>query len=298
MNELEKAFYELNFELSFLKKKGNEFQNFFCDVMEFRYSNDFIRVRPWGKAGDQKNDGYLRSQRKLFQVYGPNELKVKDTIDKIDADFKGALPYWQEYFSSWVFVHNAKEGLPPQVCSKLLELSKNNSDIKIETFGYPEFREELFKLSENDISKLLGPVPTQTNFNNLGFDKLKIVLLAIGKQQPPIEPDIHPVPRDKLIVNRLSHNVEILIKAGMSKSNLVADFFSKWSDPTLGDQIAKSFSDKYAELRSAGLSPDDIFMELHSYAGGEARKEPDHEAAVLAVLAYLFEECDIFERVS
>ena len=32
------------------------------------------------------------------------------------------------------------------------------------------------------------------------------------------------------------------------------------------------------------------------FAGGELTQEPKHQAAVLSVLAYLFDECDIFER--
>ena len=34
------------------------------------------------------------------------------------------------------------------------------------------------------------------------------------------------------------------------------------------------------------------------FAGGTERQDPAHEAAVLTVLAYLFEQCDIFERPS
>jgi hypothetical protein len=42
--------------------------------------------------------------------------------------------------------------------------------------------------------------------------------------------------------------------------------------------------------------PDRIFQELQAFAGGLGRGSPEHEAAVVTVLAYLFEECDIFER--
>jgi hypothetical protein len=47
-------------------------------------------------------------------------------------------------------------------------------------------------------------------------------------------------------------------------------------------------------LKSVGLGPDEIFGELQAFAGGMDR-EPSRQAAVLAVLSYFFESCDIFE---
>ena len=43
-----------------------------------------------------------------------------------------------------------------------------------------------------------------------------------------------------------------------------------------------------------GLSPDQIFTELQTFAGG-MDGTPKHQAAVLAVMSYFFERCDIFE---
>ncbi|HZG44561.1 MAG TPA: hypothetical protein VEY93_16535 [Longimicrobium sp.] len=114
--------YELKFELEFLKKKGNEFQDFFAAIMEVRYPDDFQRVRPWGKSGDRKNDGFRRSNGQLFQVYAPNELTATDAIAKIDEDFRGAQSFWKDHLKIWTFVHNASSGLGPDVLAKLLDL--------------------------------------------------------------------------------------------------------------------------------------------------------------------------------
>jgi hypothetical protein len=40
---------------------------------------------------------------------------------------------------------------------------------------------------------------------------------------------------------------------------------------------------------------DETFHALWKFAGGGNQKSIQHEAAVLALLAFLFEECDIFE---
>lgn len=43
------------------------------------------------------------------------------------------------------------------------------------------------------------------------------------------------------------------------------------------------------------LHPDEIFGRLEAWAGGTANTTPAHKAAVLAVMAYLFDKCEIFE---
>jgi hypothetical protein len=122
VDPISRAFYELRFELAFLKTKGDAFQDFFSSIMEKVHPADFQRVRPWGRIGDWKNDGYLRSERTLFQIYAPNEMTSAEAIRKIDQDFAGALPYWKDYFATWVFAHNARIGLGPEITERLLSL--------------------------------------------------------------------------------------------------------------------------------------------------------------------------------
>jgi hypothetical protein len=73
-----------------------------------------MACRPWGNQGDRKNDGFLKSERRLFQVYAPNEMEAAKAKTKITADFEGAKEHWGKHFDKWTFVHNATDGLPPQ----------------------------------------------------------------------------------------------------------------------------------------------------------------------------------------
>jgi hypothetical protein len=296
MDELSRAYYEVVFELGFIKKKGNEFQDFFAEIMEKSHPADFQRVRPWGTSGDRKNDGYLRSERNLFQVYAPNELSSSSAIDKIDEDFKGALPFWGQHFRNWTFVHNSRQGLGPDVLKKLLDLKKANPKIKIKHWGFEELRNKVFSLQDQEIEALLGPAPSRKDITKLAFEDLRIVLVGIGQQYPLVDSEIRPVPAGKLSANALSVNVEILIRTGMAKSDLVKRFFDDWHDPTLGDRVAERFKEEYTALKKNNVLPDNIFSKLLVFAGGGERGTPTHEVAVLAVLAHLFEECDIFER--
>jgi len=297
MQELTQPYYEVVFERDFLKKKGDAFQDFFADIMEKGYpGGDFMRARPWGSAGDRKNDGYLRSRRTLFQVYAPNEMTEREALQKVNDDFRGALPHWREFFDHWVFVHNSRNGLGPGVTKAILELDKVQEGVDARSWGFNDLRSEIFRLAEADVAALLGPAPSATDFAQLGFDGLKTVLLAISRQLAPAEPDLSPVPRGKVEMNRLSKNTEILIGAGRRKSPLVRDFFAKFPDPQFGDDVVQAFRERYQQLRSTGRDPDRIFRDLMTFAGGDRVQDTGHQAAVLAVLAYLFDQCDIFER--
>lgn len=87
------------------------------------------------------------------------------------------------------------------------------------------------------------------------------------------------------------------MKIGMQKSPLVMQFFNSWKNPVYGEQIATAFKSQYVSLREATpvLHPDEIFGQLETWAGGVVNTTPTHKAAVLAVMAYLFDKCEIFE---
>jgi hypothetical protein len=128
------------------------------------------------------------------------------------------------------------------------------------------------------------------------YDNIQEVLRNIALQEISLHQDIRPVPPDKLRFNRLSDDVQILLATGMRKAGLVEKFFNDYSDPLYGDEIAAAFNREYKKFRLLNLDPDIIFLKLQEFTGGQERGTPTYQAAVLAVLAHLFEQCDIFER--
>lgn len=82
---------------------------------------------------------------------------------------------------------------------------------------------------------------------------------------------------------------------GRERDRLVEQYFEKHPNPVFGDEVATAFRAEYLRLRSERLQPDRIFAALQDFAGGNTRGEAEHEAAVVAVLSYLFDRCDIFE---
>ncbi|WP_444876548.1 ABC-three component system protein [Burkholderia pseudomallei] len=130
-----------------------------------------------------------------------------------------------------------------------------------------------------------------------GFGDLAAVLTHISITPVPTTSDVKDVSRGKIEANLLSQAVADFLKIGMQKSPLVAQFFNNWKNPTYGEQIAQAFKIEYVGLRDGvpQLHPDEIFGRLEAWAGGTANTTPAHKAAVLAVMAYLFDKCEIFE---
>ncbi len=187
MDDLTRHYYELTYRVAFMERKGEAFQSFFSDIMEKRHPADFIRVRPWGNIGDQKNDGYLRSERILFQCYAPNDLAASACIAKIDEDLNGALPHWKKHFGTWVFVHNGLSGLGPEVTAHLLALdAKHKKKFRVTQWGFEEIRQKMFGLEEPDIASLLGPAPSRHVMMNLGLDDLAPVQDCVLRRPRPM----------------------------------------------------------------------------------------------------------------
>lgn len=151
--------YFPQFENRFLKAKGDAFQTFFEELMGRAYRGDFMACRPWGKDGDRKNDGFLKSERRLFQVYAPNEMTKAAAVAKIKADFAGALQHWRTHFDHWTFVHNAHDGLPPHVQQVILDTERANLGVTIETWSLHELTPIFRTLSETDLAVWLGRLP-------------------------------------------------------------------------------------------------------------------------------------------
>ncbi len=298
MDRYQRQYYLKDFRIRFLESHGDAFQSFFETLMGKVYPNDFIACKPWGKIGDKKNDGYLSSKRILFQVYAPNEIKAADAIKKIDKDFNGAKEHWKKHFDNWIFVHNTIDSrLSPPIIEKLLALQQNNPQIKVGHWGYEELLNEFHKLNIKVLESWFGIAINTQSSVQLGFSELQAVLQHIQTKPLDESSAIREVSQGKIEANLLSTEVAEFLKIGMFKYSIVKDFFMKLRKPKYESQIASAFSDKYISLRDQKptLHPDLIFSKLEVWAGGTSIKTPKEKAALLAILAYFFDKCIIFE---
>lgn len=290
--------YQKDFRIAFLEKRGDAFQGFFEELMGKVYPGDFCAVAPWGRQGDQKCDGFLRSKRILFQVYAPHRLSASKAIEKVEKDFQGARKHWKEHFDKWVFVYNTDNSrLPPEVVQYLSDLGAGNPDIGIGHWGYQELLIEFRKLDLPALASWFGPPIDAQTYANLGYEDLQAVLYHLQVASIDEIEDVREVTQGKIEANQLSPACASYLKLGMQKYRLVEKFFRDWRDPHYESRLAKAFKNRYIVLKDEepALHPDLIWDGLSKWAGGQARRPPNEEVAILAILAYFFEKCVVFE---
>jgi hypothetical protein len=298
LDDLSRVFYEFKFKDIIREKSETQYEDFFCQIMKLKHSDNFMPCQPWGSEGDKKNDGYLIRERQLFAVNGPRSFKQSRMIAKIESDFLGALDYWADYFNRWSFVHN-QYALPPKINKKLLELATKHKQIIFSFWGPDELKNIIFSLENAKIDQILGPIPSRSNFTNLTFEDIQPVITSIAKRSNPRSDDFIPVPEDKLMINGFSDPIIELIRTGMIRAPLVRQYLNLQSNLDLGDQIAETLKRQYEHLRdNTTLEPDDIYSELVSFVLDNDKKSNQvYMVAVHTVLAYFFEQCTIFESV-
>lgn len=296
MDDITIAWYGLHIENSLLKKNEQEYEDFFCSVMKSKYLDDFQLIKAAGRDGDGKADGYLISEKCVYQSYAPSSgFNKNKLIKKIEGDFKGALDKWGESLEKWVFLHNSQEGLPKYGLDLILKLRNDNPTIEITPpWGPDEIKEIILSLSVKKLVELFGPAPTHKDITSLTHEPIKTLLRAMSRRESK-KIDIAPVAIDKLEFNKLSDDVEVLLTAGRRKEKLVDDLLQHWPDPEYGEELAESFRNKYQSLALEITNPDEIFSELRLFSGGE-NDDIAAQVSSLAVLSYFFERCDIFEN--
>lgn len=148
----------LYWELRRLKGSAEEYERLFQDVSA-RARDRFVRIRPYGKFGDRKVDGLYWDDGTAYQVYSPDEMKEAETRSKIAEDLDGAVTHWAKRLKRWVFVYNARRGVPPDVVRLLNEQRSKYPDITISPMSNDDLWKIVRGLSEQDRVELLGPPP-------------------------------------------------------------------------------------------------------------------------------------------
>ncbi len=219
MDQQATTFYELRLRTHFLESKAAAFQDLFVAIMSKAYPEDFFPCRPWGRAGDRKNDGYLKSERTLFQVYAPNEMRMADAVNKIRTDFREALPHWKNYFDTWVFVHNSHGGLPPDVIAELLQLESVHPPLKLTHWGFDELLRRFQRLSPEAMSSLYGFPPSSAEAKKPSEVRRKLKLAQELVRDRKSSEGVKEM-KEALVIARADGNdeeeVEILVALALS----------------------------------------------------------------------------------
>lgn len=295
LDTLSRNHYRTKCENQFLKFKRTEFQSWFANIMEKAYPGDYQRIRQ--SQGDRGCDGYRISTQTIFQVYAPREIRPGELNRKIMGDFEQAKNEFVGKMKEWIFVHNDPDGLTPGTAVDTLgHLSTANPGIKISTQSFNEIWDIIEGLGRNDILDLLGSAPTMADLNSLQIKSIIPVLKFIERREVPSDVPVDAPDPQKLEFNNFRIEVQDLLKSGRRKEKLVQDYLENVRDPSYGESLAEAFRGKYDSLKSSSLQANEIFDELRKFTGGDQFHDSFEQAAILAVLSYFFERCDIFDN--
>ncbi len=136
-------------------------------------------------------------------------------------------------------------------------------------------------------------------FTEVGCEELRYATEWVLKYRPGedlLDFSVLP-PNAKIIKNNLSSRSRFAITMGLSVARLVGDFVQEEAqiDSDYPERLKAGFLEEYYKLLHNGYKGDDLFDMMCVFAQ-RGMKEQSRRSAGLAVLVYLFEKCDVFEK--
>lgn len=307
MNRDERALARFMFKYKVLTSDGQAYEDFFVDIMQ-RGNTNFIGVKPQGKIGDRKNDGYDKKTGCYYQVFAPEDPKLKsqNAVKKLVTDFAGLYKHWNKVtpVKEFYFVFNDKyNGSFPTIETDLAKIKKTHKLNNCASFLAKHLEERLFALADDEIIAVVGFVPDPENILTLDYSVLTEVIAHVLKQKSQLEPSkllSAPDFSEKIKFNGLGLQTSALLTSASYQVGIVDKYFELNSDFTkqeLRDTINDLYKDALAKDFSgdtSGVNKSDlVFLDiLYSIAPDKNQTTVN---AALVVMAYFFESCDIFE---
>ncbi len=297
--EIGRHYHYLVFKLACHERKGTAFQTFFEQIMQ-KHDDSFISVKPAGKEGDWKCDGFSSTSGTVYQCYAPDSMKIAKAAAKVNEDFTGAQRYWNTKMKAWIFVWSAHDALPPQVLQVLQNVRNGKHGVTIDDWNRERLWTIVKALSNEVRSELLGAAPPQLGAPpDTTPAEIKVLLnFLTGRElnDDSVTFDLTDI-AEKLQKNGLSDSVRALVTPAVPVARMVQDYIARHPDPYYSSRAAQALVAEYQQLIASGIAdPDQVFWKLMLYTTSNDLKEPKRFWAALGIISYYFELCDIFER--
>ncbi len=264
-----------------------------------KHDPTFISVKPMGREGDWKCDGFSQATGTVYQCYAPEDLKESQSVKKIKEDFDGAKTQWGAKMRAWTFVWSAYHALPPQTVNALQQLKTDNLDIAIGDWSREALWNITSALSLQDRIDLLGPVVTPHDAVETTAAEIQTLLNYLTKRDMPMPAENFDLTElaEKIRKNGLSEYVAALIRTALPIARQVEDYTHRHPDIDHSEVVVGHLIDKYQNLAAAdGADPDLIFGGLVNYVANQQMNQPKYICAATGIVAHYFQLCEIFER--
>jgi hypothetical protein len=145
---------------------------------------------------------------------------------------------------------------------------------------------------------VFGNPPRDQDLRNLDRGDIAEAVAGLALQSASWLPDAADLPivdPRKLDFNQLSEFPRRLITAGIAQARMVEGYFDNNPDPTLRDRAGMLMKVEWFNLQRNSVTGDEAFDVLYGRVAANVQGSREATAS-LALLAFLFESCDIFDN--
>ncbi|WP_329005792.1 hypothetical protein OHA18_20640 [Kribbella sp. NBC_00709] len=297
MNFEQRMYARLLFTQQLADLHGSGFEDFFHKIMCARHP-DFLDVRTHGNLGDQGADGLTLHSRKLYACYAPQKFDAAAVKGKFASDLAKATAKRGGQFDTFVFVHNDRWGVHPEIATLLADAAYVDESIDFELMGCTRLWHECMRLDKMATEDVLGcEIPIKQLTFGIGMEDLAPLLKHLKDLRAESDPlmPLPDVPHKKLDFNDLRGVARQSLLQGMRNSHLVDAFYDGTVRELEHDEVAQGFRLYYEQVRHDWDDPEDVLWQLELYVLGNESQQPRTQRAAWVVLSHFFERCDIFE---
>lgn len=303
MTRDEKYIARLKIKNKFYESDKQSFEDVFTKIMQNSDGN-FKQVKPQGRLGDGKCDGFNSKTGEYYQVYAPEELTGKEdkANTKMEASVNGLIDFWtKNNFEVKKFYFVVKDDYKNVYASFYTNAKALSTKLKIECeiLLCKDIEDIFLKLDDEKIVDVIGLIPDPLNIDNVEFGIMGEVINHLlksknskTKYQIPINPDFDK----KIAFNSLSRAVSDFLNAGQRQNFVIKEYFelnSNFLKEDLRQVLNEIYKKGVDEIPDSSTKNDEIFQYIV-----EKSSPLDNFAvhnAVYVLMAYYFEYCDIFE---
>lgn len=304
MTKEEKYISRILLKSKFYQSDKQVFEDLFTKIKQCEDSN-FKQVKPQGRLGDGKCDGFNAIKEEYYQVYAPEELTGNELtmLSKMEASITGLIEFWEEKdFKVSKFFYVVKDdykNVYPLLYTNAKAIAKKYK-IECEILTCKDLEDVFLKIDEDKMIDILGGIiPDPLNITNIEYGVMQEVIAFLLKSKAPkIKEEIPPNPdfEKKIQFNSLSKAVADFLNAGQRQNFVINDFFelnSKFIKEELRQIFNNTYKEAILEIPESESKNDEVFQFIADKSSPE-----DNFAfhnAVYVLMAYYFEYCDIFE---
>ncbi|MBL8605378.1 MAG: hypothetical protein JNK72_25830 [Myxococcales bacterium] len=269
---------------------------------------NFVAMRPYGSLGDEKNDGYDPTTGTYYQVYAPTDpdSKLGEAASKARDDFAGLLKHWKKQsvaISNFEFAFNDEFGGSVVPVQKALDAIKQKHKVHTRPFLAKDLEKLVFKMPMDDIQEVLGFQIIQPNdIGDVDFGSLREVAESVLNSTVGYKATgklLTPALEDKLNSNNLSAFYKDCITRAAYQTEAVEKYLGNRAPAlkqTMRDCLEELYVKAKTEVHASGGGADEVMIRLTELcAPADKQLSLGIHTAVMVILAYYFESCDIFE---